>query len=183
MKSNLDIAWEDLGEAQEVAARKKAMSLQNIPLRVEERHGEFRAAGYVARSRVYTCLLCGSQRSECLGVFSREDHSAGGRRYMWAQNWPSASGMRHEVAKVDEPFCFACIQELGFDAMEDSGEMVFAPQGKYIELGLVKPTGTNRIIPRSVEATLRRFAERVSDRAALDVDEMLAELGDGTGLI
>lgn len=180
MLSKLDEAWEGLEEARERRARREALSVQKIPTKVEEVHGQFVFAGYAARSRILTCACCGEKRTETLGVFSREEHSSGGMRYTLAVDWPQGDRMRHEIEQVDEPYCFNCLQALGFTEMEDLGQRKYMPQERLIERGIVRPTGTNRIIPKSVGEVLTKFKEKPSDRRALDVEDMLRELGDGT---
>ena len=178
--TTLNDAFESLEEAKIRAQRKKAMSLQNIPLKIDERHGLFHFEGYVARSRAITCKCCGGERVECLGVFSREHHDQGGFRYVVARTWPqSAKPMRHEVQKVVEPFCYHCIQRSGFTEFEDHGEAAFNPQFKVIEEGVLSNFGTNRIVPKSVQSVLQSFGEKKMDKATLDADEMLAELLEG----
>lgn len=176
--TDLESAFLSLEEAQDRAARRKALDLSNIPIKVTEIHGQFQFVGYVARSRVYTCKLCETKRTECMGVYTREDHVGGGQRYTLTTQWPQENNMRHEVEQIDEPFCFSCIQELGFTVMEDLGERKYMPQEKILERNLVR--STNRIIPQSVGQVLQRFAERPSKRQDLDVQEMLDELSDGS---
>lgn len=180
MNQQLNDAFVSLEEAQDRAARRKALDLANIPIKVPEVHGQFRFLGYAARSRIYKCALCGNTRAECLGVFSREEHSTGGMRYSLAVDWPQGEALRHEVEHVEEPFCFSCIQELGFTVMEDRGEQRYMPQEKYLERGITHPQGTKRIIPKSVGKVMQDFAEKPSSRLDLDVEAMLDELSDGT---
>ena len=139
----------------------------------------FTFAGYVARSRIYKCGLCDGERSECLGVYAREDHVAGGQRYTYARDWPQGEGLRHEVERVPEPFCFSCIQELGFTTFEDHGVRPFEPHNRIIERGSLKRDGTSRIIPQSSAQVLAAFAQKPSSRQDLDVQAMLDELGGG----
>jgi len=178
MSRALDEAFLGLEEAQDKAARRRALTLQNIPIKVDEIHGQFVFAGYAARSRICTCSMCGAQRSEVLGVYAREEHSSGGMRYTLARDWPQKDNMRHEIERVEEPFCFACAQELGFTEFEDHGEKRYMPQERLIERG-IKPS-TNRIIPKSVAEALTAVRTKPSDRRSLDVQEMLDELSDGT---
>lgn len=178
MSQTLKEAWVSLEEAQDRTARRKALAVVNIPTTAKELHGQFTFAGYAARSRIYTCVLCSAQRTEVLGVFAREVHSSGGTRHTLARDWPQAEAKRHEVEQVDEPYCFVCIQQLGFDEMEDLGKRRYMPQERVIELG-IKPS-TNRIIPKSVGEVLTKFREKPSRREDLDVQEMLDELSDGT---
>ena len=180
--SQLDNAFLSLEEAQARAARRKELALSNIPIKVTEVHGQFTFRGYVARSRVYTCKLCDGQRSEVLGVYAREEHSSGGMRYTLAVDWPQGSSMRHEVEQCEEPFCFTCIQELGFTEMEDLGPRAYFPQEKLIERGIVRPPAENRPIPQSVGKILATFKEKPSKRQDLDVQEMLDELSAGDDL-
>jgi hypothetical protein len=178
--TTLNEALESLEEAKIRAARKKALSLSNIPLKIDERHGLFRFEGYVARSRAITCACCGTERIECLGVFMREHHDQGGFRYIVTRTWPqSEKPMRHEVQKVVEPYCYFCIQSQGFTVFEDHGEAAFNPQFKVIEEGQLSNFGTNRVVPKSVQAVLQSFSERKMDKMTLDADEMLDELLEG----
>ena len=173
-------AFESLEEAQARAARRKSLALSNIPMKVDERHGLFHFEGYVARSRVVNCSCCGGSRVECLGVYAREHHEQGGFRYVMVKSWPQGGKpLRHEVLRVVEPYCYECIQGFGFTEFEDHGEGVFVPFFKVIEEGKMTNFGTNRVVPASVQSVLQRFAEKRSDRAALDADEMLNELLEG----
>lgn len=178
MSRTLEDSFIGLEEAQDKAARRRALAQANIPIKVEEIHGQFLFAGYAARSRISTCSMCGTQRTEVLGVYSREEHSSGGMRYTLARDWPQGDKMRHEIERVEEPFCFDCAQQLGFTEFEDNGEKRYMPQERLIERG-IKPT-TNRIIPKSVGEVLTKIRTVPSDRRSLDVEDMLRELGDGT---
>lgn len=178
MSKTLDEAFESLEEAQDKAARRRALAQKNIPIKVDEVHGQFMFAGYAARSRISTCSMCQAQRTEVLGVYAREEHSSGGMRYTIARDWPQKDHMRHEIERVEEPFCFACAQQLGFTEFEDHGEKRYMPQERLIERG-IKPS-TNRIIPKSVGEVLTKIRTVPSDRRSLDVEDMLRELGDGT---
>lgn len=174
----LQESWESLEEAQDKAARRRALSVAAIPTKVEELHGQFVFDGYVARSRTITCDCCEALRTETLGVYARELHSSGGVRYTLAHDWPQGDKMRHEIERTREPYCFSCIQQLGFTEMEDLGERRYMPQERLIERG-IKPS-TNRIIPKSAAEVLTKLRERPSRREDLDVQEMLDELSDGT---
>lgn len=177
-EQTLEEAFLSLEEARLRKEHRDNVSVLKIPLKIAEVHGQFTFGGWVARSRVYTCALCEAQRSECLGVFTREDHVAGGARYTLARDWPQRENMRHEVERVEEPFCFACVQELGFSVMEDKGERAYTPQQKIVESGQLTG-GTRRIIPKSVAETLSNFRAKPSTRQNLDVQDMLAELSAG----
>ncbi len=177
---SLDDAFSDLELAQLKAQRRKDLALSKIPLKVDERHGLFHAEGYVARSRIITCGCCGKQRTECLGVFTREHHEQGGFRYTVTRTWPTnGKAMRHEILQVTEPYCYECIQLYGFTAFEDHGECGFQPLFKVIEEGQLSNFGSNRVVPSSVQQVLQRFAEKKMDRVTLDADEMLDELLEG----
>lgn len=181
----LDEAWSSLEETLERKRHRDAVSVLKIPNKVPETQGMFTFGGYVARSRAMTCQLCGGVREECLGIFSLEHHASGGRRYTLATQWPSTPGtpLMHEVERVEEPFCFRCVQELGFTEFVDLGERRYVPQQKLIESGNLH-TGTARIVPKSVSEALQRAQERGprKSRVELDADEMLRELGAGDDL-
>ena len=177
---SLEDAFSDLELAQVMQQRKKELALSKIPMKIDERHGLFHAEGYVARSRVITCNCCGSVRSECVGVFTREHHEQGGFRYTIARTWPrNEKLMRHEILQVTEPFCYDCIQLSGFVDFEDHGECGMSPLFKVIEEGQLGNLGTNRIVPSSVQSVLQKFSERPMTRVVLDADEMLSELLEG----
>lgn len=182
MSSGIEESWEKLEAAQAVAARKKEVALMvaGIPNKVLETHGQFTFGGWVARSRVYTCLMCERTRTECLGVFSREEHSAGGTRYTLARDWPQEGAKHHEVERIEEPYCFECIQELGFSNMVDAGERKYAPQEKFIERGITHIKAERRIVPASVGEVLSAFKKAPRNWGAVNVQDMLDELSDGS---
>lgn len=180
IEKSLNEAFNDLELAQIMAQRKKELALSKIPMKIDERHGLFHAEGYVARSRIITCACCGRQRTECVGVFTRERHEQGGFRYTLVRTWPRGDKpLRHEVLQVTEPYCYDCIQLSGFTAFEDHGECGYQPLFKVIEEGQLSNFGANRIVPQSIQQVLQRFGEKKMDRVTLDADEMLDELLEG----